>query len=110
MGNSAPLALALATLGVVFEAPAGWEPDAETGNRAAPLGTENSSPDQSDVSPVPTVPLVPTEIAMGSRRLEDGARVAWGERAAILEYDGGFDRAKAEALATAELGYRPPTP
>lgn len=36
----------------------------------------------------------------------DADREAWEERAAILEYEAGFDRAAAEAMATAELSRR----
>ena len=36
----------------------------------------------------------------------DAEREAWEERAAILEYEAGFDRATAEAMATAEQSRR----
>lgn len=36
----------------------------------------------------------------------DAEREAWEERAAILEYEAGFDRATAEAMATAECTRR----
>ena len=60
---------------------------------------------------VPSDPAVPGSPQEGPQR--EGADDAeerfrrWEERAAIIEFDGGFDRAEAEARATAELGFRP---
>lgn len=97
MGSSDRLARALRTLSGRFPPPPDWEPAAER------VGTENPSPDQGDGRPVPTVPAVPTKNEEAAQREAD-ASAAWQERAAILEYDGGFSRAEAEARATAELG------
>ncbi len=56
---------------------------------------------------VPTVPTVPTSGEKGRVCATGGeASGAWEERAAILEYDGGFSRAEAERRALAELGER----
>jgi hypothetical protein len=38
---------------------------------------------------------------------EDDRRIEWEERAAILEYDHGLTREKAEEKATEILGFRP---
>ncbi len=100
MANSERLSRALRTLGERFPPPRGWEPSAE------PVGTENASPDQTDGGPAPRVPTVPTENEEVAQSEAD-VWAAWEERAAILEYDGDFERAEAEARATAELGYRP---
>ena len=39
--------------------------------------------------------------------LDPEALVEWEERAAILEFDGGFSRAEAERRASLQLGVRP---
>jgi hypothetical protein len=58
---------------------------------------------------VPKVPTVPAENEKTCERATlDGAPTDvrdLEERAAILEYDGGFSRFAAEALAAAELGF-----
>lgn len=50
---------------------------------------------------VPHVPLVPQESDIGGD--EARWRDAFEERAAILEYDGGFSRSEAERLARIEI-------
>lgn len=60
---------------------------------------------------VPGVPGVPTVLEdhrVGAAAGGEGDRwAAWQERAAVLEYCGGFNRLEAETRATTELGYRP---
>lgn len=75
------------------------------------VGTRKGEPDHAVKAVVPGVPGVPTTLedhrvcaAAGG----EGYRwAAWQERAAILEYCGGFNRLEAEARATSELGYPP---
>ncbi len=78
-----------------------WEPS------AASVGTENDALDQSLKEPVPTVPTVPTEKQKERASAADGvAADAWWtreERAAILEFEGGFSRIEAERRAAEEL-------
>ena len=63
------------------------------------MGTEKAELKQGVRPAVPTVPTVPTP-----KQIEDTRELAdWEERAAILEFDGGFSRAEAESLALAEL-------
>ncbi|GAB1394479.1 hypothetical protein MASR1M60_26430 [Rhodocyclaceae bacterium] len=66
-------------------------------------------PTQPAAAPTPARATVQTHApgtnaggAGGNDAGEDGDREAWEERAAILEYEAGFDRATAEAMATAE--------
>jgi hypothetical protein len=80
-----------------FPPPPRWE------LQKAPVGTEKPPLDQQVARAVPTVPTVPTEKQKECARTGAEARGAWEERAAILEFDGGFSRAEAERLATEEL-------
>lgn len=68
-----------------------WEPGEPE------LGTEKAAFDQELTAAVPGVPAVPGVS-------EEEARMEWEERAAILEFEGGFARAEAERRATRELG------
>ena len=68
-------------------------------------GTEgealNTSIDQYVAKSVPPVPRVPPQDDEAEN--EDDLQVAFEERAAILEYDGGWPRAEAERLACIEV-------
>jgi hypothetical protein len=90
-----------------FPPPPEWEPPEVV------VGTGNSEADQELTNPVPTVPTVPTvqEEFRRQTRAERLAeeRAAWEERAAVLEFEGGLDRAAAEQLAAEELGYLQPS-
>jgi hypothetical protein len=46
---------------------------------------------------------VPEPLGVSVEELPGDWRVEWEERAAVLEYDGGFSRERAEALALAEI-------
>ena len=91
---------AFRAIGELFPTADKWEP------KSAPPGTEKPTPrSKSGGGRFPG--------SQGSQRREDRAHhvesdawAAWEERAAILEYDGGFSRAEAEARATAEPEYR----
>lgn len=60
-----------------------------------PRGTDERKRKQSLSDHVPHVPLVPLD--------EEDLQVAFEERAAILEYDGGWPRPEAERLARIEV-------
>lgn len=79
----------------------------------AKVGTKKGEPDQKAMAAVPGVPGVPTILEDHRVRATAGGEgdrwAEWEERAAILEYCGGFNRLEAEARASAELGYRPDT-
>ena len=62
-------------------------------------GTDDCSYNQSLNEPVPLVPHVPLENNDAENELAD----RFEERAAILEYDGGWPRAEAERLARIEV-------
>lgn len=69
---------------------------------AGTVGSDEASPDQRLTAEVPTVPTVPTEkqdIAQASPPLTPDEE----ERAAILEFEAGLDRATAERLAQGRL-------
>ena len=69
---------------------------------AGTVGSDEAAPDQWLTDKVPTVPTVPTEkedIAQASPLLTPDQE----ERAAILEFEGGLDRATAERLAQGRL-------
>lgn len=87
-----------------FPSPPSREPEA---GRA---GTGEAVSDQEVPGPVPTVPTVPAQMEERPRRtaaeVAADALAEWEERAGIIEYDGEFSRAEAEARATAELGGR----
>jgi len=73
-----------------------WVPLSQT------VGAAELAPDQWLTDKVPTVPTVPTEkedIAQASPPLTPDQE----ERAAILEFEGGLDRATAERLAQGRL-------
>lgn len=59
--------------------------------------------------PAPVVPSVQAHEAKAgvAGGCIDGDREAWEERAAIFEFDAGFDRDTAEAMATAEFNQHP---
>jgi len=80
---------------------------------SAEVGTEKGSNDQCFTGAVPTVPTVPTILEDNRVRApmmsDDDHRAAWEERAAVLEFCGGFNRLEAEIRASAELGYSPGT-
>ena len=82
-----------------------WEP------LSTPLGTDKDLSDQTLSRPVPTVPTVPSEKQDASHRTAAEAAAealeAWEERAAILQFDGGWSRAEAEHKASEELGTPP---
>lgn len=75
----------------------------------AKVGTKKADLDQSAAFVVPGVPSVPTTFEDHRARAFAGGEVSgwaeWQERAAILEYCGGFSRLEAEARASSELGY-----
>jgi hypothetical protein len=64
-------------------------------------GTEEHKQQQLLSNSVPRVPLVPLENSQAEN--EEDLRVAFEERAAILEYDGGWPRPEAERLARIEV-------
>lgn len=79
-----------------FPPPGKWVPLAGT------VGTDEDQPEQTLTAAVPTVPTVPTEkedMAQASPPLTPEEE----ERAAILEFEGGLDRATAERLAQGRL-------
>jgi hypothetical protein len=80
-------------------------PAAAAGNPGAPeVGTVKSPRHQSLETQVPSVPTVPTPREKGRVRTSLAEVMAnWEERAAILEYDGGWPRAEAERRASDEL-------
>jgi hypothetical protein len=55
------------------------------------------------VATAPTPTAVPEPPGVGVEELPGDWRVEWEERAAVLEYDGGFSRERAEALALTEI-------
>lgn len=67
-------------------------------------GTEKHHHNQSLSDPVPHVPHVPLENDDGWN--EEDWHFAFEERAAILEYDGGFPREEAERRARIEIEAR----
>lgn len=99
-----------------------YRPDQAGGSHHSHVGTastdqweqEKAQQFQASGASVPMVPAVPTESRQrrepGSGQGDGAAYAEWEERAAILEYDGGFSRAEAERRAKLELGSisRPP--
>lgn len=87
-----------------FPPKAGWEP------LGLSVGTENTPSDQNLMGPVPTVPTVPTskqyELRCTHEHAAAEALVAWEERAAIIQFEGGLSREDAERRATEEMGGR----
>lgn len=69
--------------------------------RGTPRGTEEHTQKQSLSDRVPHVPLVPHENSQAEN--EEDLQAAFEERAAILEYDGGWTRPEAERLARIEV-------
>lgn len=92
----------------------GFPPEPERDPPLGPMGTGKFHQDQRVITTVPTVPPVPAaRHHTWSRPVEEAAlltRVDWEERAAIREFDGGIDRAEAEAMTAAELGQPPAWP
>lgn len=80
-------------------------PIGEWGPLPPTVGTENQIVRPRVSGSVPTVPTVPTSREKGQTLRTPCAHVAawyeWGERAAILEFESGLDRAAAERLAAA---------
>lgn len=69
--------------------------------RGTGWGTDKTVTNQCLEEPVPHVPHVPPENNDAGNEID--ARDAFEERAAVLEYDAGFPREVAEAMARSEL-------
>ena len=76
-----------------------WEP------RAGEVATGQTLADQGVASTVTSVTSVTTEKHKTEHCARAEALAVWEERAAILEFDGGFSRREAEQSATIELGF-----
>ena len=79
-----------------------WGPLAPSGGDRQPLMAQGFA------AAVPTVPTVPTENKYIPPRTPADVLHDWEERAAIIEYEGGYSRADAERMATEALGSLPP--
>ena len=84
-----------------FPRPEPWEPPADA------EGTEKADPKLAVARPVPAVPSVPSPQEESPHRAvaeaAAEAQAQWEERAAIIEFDGGFSRAEAEQMAAGSL-------
>ena len=83
-------------------------PDAAGVPSSVPTGAVQNINQFNDVPMSPASP--PEKYTMGGKVAEGAVfdrAGEWEERAAIIEFDGGFSRVQAEWRATAEMGYRP---
>ncbi len=94
---SDPLADAIARARHHFGA--GFPPDRPWERPSDEVGTAKHENNQGAGAVVPTVPTVPTP-----SDIPDELRDRYEERAAIMEFDGGLDRAEAEHLARIDTG------
>ena len=69
--------------------------DEQRGRTVAQMARKRDSRPEAGGREVP----VPSDIASEWSRLDDDTRERLEERAAIMEYDGGMDRARAECMA-----------